>query len=131
MGPFALSRHIDMRSGKLPAAEISGDADSLRVMICNLLDNAIRYIPEHGSVQIDLVITATAIELTIQDSGQGIHQNERSRIFDRFYRVSGTKQSGSGLGLAIAKTVADRHKAHIELADAALGGLAVKILFPL
>ncbi|MES2102523.1 MAG: ATP-binding protein [Pseudomonadota bacterium] len=130
VGPFAASRNIQLQSGALPPAEIRGDADSLRVMVCNLLDNAIRYIPENGVVQIGLAAGGTLVELTVEDSGSGIPAQERSRIFDRFYRVPGTSPSGSGLGLAIAKTIADRHKAAIVLGDSALGGLAVKISFP-
>ncbi|MET3117065.1 signal transduction histidine kinase [Undibacterium sp. GrIS 1.8] len=138
LGPFALSRHIQLHSNTLvdsgsnsePDIDIWGNADSLRIMICNLLDNAIRYIPESGQVQLDILATANKVTLTIQDSGSGIRPEERTRIFDRFYRVPGTSPSGSGLGLAIAKTIVDRHKATISLADSKLGGLSVQIDFP-
>ncbi|MDO8178782.1 MAG: ATP-binding protein [Undibacterium sp.] len=130
VAPLALSKNIQLKNTAQAAAMITGNAESLRVMIRNLLDNAIRYIPENGQVQIDLVAGKTSVELLIQDSGEGIPLQDRARIFDRFYRVPGTNTSGSGLGLAIAKTIADRHKARIDLADAALGGLAVKISFP-
>jgi two-component system OmpR family sensor kinase len=127
---FAQSKNIHMKSDILASAYITGDAESLRVMLRNLLDNAIRYIPDHGCVQISLARYASTVELIIQDSGSGIPLEERSRIFDRFYRVPGTSASGSGLGLAIAKTIAERHKASIVLTDAVLGGFAVKISFP-
>ncbi|HTD05174.1 ATP-binding protein [Undibacterium sp.] len=130
VGPFAASRGIQLQSGPLPQAQVLGDADSLRVMICNLLDNAVRYIPENGIVQIGLDVAGAQVDLTVQDSGGGIRLPERTRIFDRFYRVPGTSPSGSGLGLAIAKTIADRHRATILLGDSVLGGLAVKISFP-
>ncbi|GGC67435.1 ATP-binding protein [Undibacterium terreum] len=130
VGPFAASRNIKLQNDFSIPVQILGDADSLRVMICNLLDNAIRYIPENGVVQIAMQVTAGQVALTVQDSGGGIRPQERTRIFDRFYRVPGTSPSGSGLGLAIAKTIADRHRATILLDDSTLGGLAVTISFP-
>lgn len=127
--PLAMSKNIQLKSRAQAPAVITGNAESLRVMVRNLLDNAIRYIPENGQVQIDLSSDQAKVELLIADSGEGIPLEERGRIFDRFYRVPGTNTGGSGLGLAIAKTIADRHKASMELADADLGGLAVRIRF--
>jgi two-component system OmpR family sensor kinase len=130
VAPFALSRHIACSCGALAQAQILGDADSLRVMIRNLLDNAVRYTPEHGMVRIDLVADGPEVVLTLQDSGAGIPVQDRARVFDRFYRVQGISPSGSGLGLAIVRTIAERHAATVTLSDAALGGLAVAITFP-
>lgn len=129
VSPFALSKNIGLQAKLQASARITGDAESLRVMVRNLLDNAIRYIPENGLVQIDLSADKTGVQLRIQDDGEGISIQDRARIFDRFYRVPGTNTSGSGLGLAIAKSIADRHKANMELADADLGGLVVRIRF--
>jgi two-component system, OmpR family, sensor kinase len=131
VAPLALSRHIELRYGALVQGDILGDADSLRVMIHNLLDNAIRYTPENGLVQIDLVTIGSTVALTIHDSGTGIPYQNRTRVFDRFYRVPGTSPSGSGLGLAIVKAISDRHGATLELNDAVIGGLAVTVIFPL
>ncbi|HJW57869.1 MAG TPA: ATP-binding protein [Burkholderiaceae bacterium] len=128
--PFALSRHIELRCGTLAQVDILGDVDSLRIMIRNLLDNAVRYTPERGLVQVDLAGDESAVVLTIQDSGTGIPPQNRARVFDRFYRVPGTSPSGSGLGLAIVKTIADRHGATVELDSASIGGLAVTVTFP-
>ena len=75
------------------------------------------------------VVEGCVVGWKMQDSGTGIPQRDRTRVFDRFYRVPGTGPSGSGLGLAIVKAVADRHGATVELGDAALGGLAVKVIF--
>jgi two-component system OmpR family sensor kinase len=128
---LAASRHIELRHGALAQADILGDAESLRIMVRNLLDNAVRHAPEYGTVQIDLAIQNSVVALTVQDSGAGIPASERARVFDRFYRISGTSSSGSGLGLAIVKAIADRHAATVELNDAPLGGLTVKVTFPL
>ncbi|RXZ38674.1 two-component sensor histidine kinase [Oxalobacteraceae bacterium CAVE-383] len=126
---FALSRSIDIRCGALVEADIRGDEEALRILVRNLLDNAVRYTPEQGIVQIDLALEGRMLALTIQDSGGGISQDNRPRVFDRFYRVPGTKTRGTGLGLAIVKAVADRHRASVRLFQAALGGLGVKVGF--
>lgn len=131
VAPIALARHIELEYGAYTPAEIMGDAEGLRILVRNLLDNAVRYAPEHGCVHIDLVVDETAARLIIQDSGAGIPEENRDRIFDRFYRVPGTSPSGSGLGLAIVKAIAERHDASVELGQAELGGLAVTVSFPL
>jgi len=131
VAPIALARHIQLEYGAYTHADIMGDAEGLRILVRNLLDNAVRYAPEDGRVRIDLVVDETAARLTIQDSGSGIPEENRDRIFDRFYRVPGTSPSGSGLGLAIVKAIADRHEASVELGQAELGGLAVTVSFPL
>jgi two-component system OmpR family sensor kinase len=128
---FRLSRHIHLRYGSIIEADINGDEEALRIMIRNLIDNAVRYTPELGIIQIDLVIDGSTLVLSIQDSGAGISKENRPRVFDRFYRVPGTGTSGTGLGLAIVKAIADRHRATVELRDAAIGGLEVKITFPI
>lgn len=128
---LALSRRIELRYGEAAQVKVLGEADSLQVMMRNLLDNAIRYTPEQGRVEIDISTDGTSATLTIRDSGTGIPEQNRVRVFDRFYRVPGTSPSGSGLGLAIVKTIADRHEATVELGQAAIGGLEVKVTFPL
>lgn len=127
---LTLSKRICIEYGTLAQAQVPGDAESMQIMIRNLLDNAVRYTPEHGRVQIGLASDGVHAVLTVQDSGAGIPAAERARVFDRFYRIPGTSASGSGLGLAIVKAVADRYGATVELDDSILGGLAVKVTFP-
>lgn len=129
VAPLALARHIHLDFDGLAPAIITGDLDSLRMMMRNLVDNAVRYTPEHGRIRIGLAIEGDAALLRIEDSGRGIPESDRERVFDRFYRVPGTSASGSGLGLAIAKAIADRHQATIELGESALGGLSVRLTF--
>ena len=126
---FALSRHIEIRRGESIDAEVHGDEEALRILLRNLLDNAVRYTPEHGQVLIDLALDDGKLALTVEDSGSGISQDNRPRVFDRFYRVPSTKTRGTGLGLAIVKAVADRHGASVKLFQSALGGLGVKVAF--
>ncbi len=129
--PLLVSKDIELRQGRSESATVLGEAGSLRILIRNLLDNAARYIPEGGTIQTDLVLEKDGVLLTIQDSGKGIPRAERSRVFDRFFRVPGTEQTGTGLGLAIVKAVAERYKGTVELDNAELGGLLVKVRFPL
>lgn len=131
VAPIAMQRHIQLEYGAYAHAQTIGDAESVRVLVRNLLDNAVRYTPEHGRVRIDLTADDHAARLTVQDSGPGIPDEDRSRIFDRFYRVPGTSPTGSGLGLAIVKAIAERHDASVSLATGVLGGLAVTVAFPL
>lgn len=129
VGAFAVSRDIEIRCGDLIDAQVHGDEEALRILLRNLLDNAVRYTPEQGQVRIDLALDGRMLALTVQDSGSGISQDNRPRVFDRFYRVPGTKTRGTGLGLAIVKAIADRHGASVKLFQSSLGGLGVKIGF--
>lgn len=124
-------KNIRLGFGNAALAAILGNVEDLRVLARNLIDNAIRYTPEGGLVQIDVDADSASATLTIQDSGPGIEAADQERVFDRFFRVAGTEASGSGLGLAIVKAIADRHKGTIELGKAAIGGLKVKVNFPL
>lgn len=135
IGSLAQARQIRVEYGTIADASLRGDADGLRIMIRNLLDNAVRYTPEHGRIRIGTSVNSSAdastAVLTIEDSGPGIPQQNWARVFDRFYRVPGTLPSGSGLGLAIVKAIAERHDATVELGKSDLGGLMVKVVFPL
>jgi len=112
--------------------QVRGDRESLRVMLGNLIDNAIRY-TRQGSVVVRLRAKGEHAVLEVEDTGTGIPAAERARVFDRFYRVPAQKANdeGSGLGLAIVKRVADRHEATVTL-DSGRGGsgLRVTVEFP-
>lgn len=129
LAPLASAKHIEFQYAAAKDADILGEIDSLRILIRNLLDNAIRYMPESGTIKIDVDSDDTRVVLTIQDSGAGIPEAVRARVFDRFYRVPGTEPTGTGLGLAIVKAIAVRHKADIELNQAEIGGLMVRVVF--
>jgi two-component system, OmpR family, sensor kinase len=112
---------------------IPGDGDSLRVMLGNLVDNAIRY-TSRGGVVVRVQRRGGHAVLEVEDTGAGIPADQRERVFDRFYRVPGQKleeDEGSGLGLAIVKRVADRHGGRITLDSGAGGsGLRVTVQLP-
>lgn len=94
-----------------------------------MLDNAVRYTPSGGRVDVAFHNEDNVGIITISDNGFGIPLSDRTRVFDRFYRREGTGQMGSGLGLFIAKTIADQHRASIELGDSNLGELRVVVRF--
>lgn len=110
---------------------VDGDAAALMILARNLLDNAVRYTPESGAVHASIAVTASSVILVVEDSGPGIPESDRQRVFARFYRREVSDQTGSGLGLSIVQTIADRHGAAIELGSSKMGGLKVVITFPL
>jgi two-component system, OmpR family, sensor kinase len=129
LAPLAGAKGIDLGLSCAPVATVYGDADAVRTLISNLVDNAIRYTPAGGKVDVALAGAA----LTVRDDGPGIPIEDRGRAFDRFYRGSGAGAiRGSGLGLAIVKRIADRHFAGLELGPGIDGrGLGVTVRFPI
>ena len=127
---LAEDRQLRLQLALAPAIVVRGQSENLRILIGNLIDNAIRYSPVHGVVAVQLIEQNGHPLLTVTDSGSGIPSAERERVFDRFYRRMGTKTSGSGLGLAIARNIALAHHASISLADNPVPpGLAVSVVF--
>ncbi|MFZ1640050.1 MAG: ATP-binding protein, partial [Candidatus Contendobacter sp.] len=129
--PIADDRHLDL--GLLPsdAATVAGDPGELRILLGNLVENALRYTPTGGRVDVQIQSMGNEAVLTVSDTGPGIPAAERARVFDRFYRGAGASAPGSGLGLAIVKRIADRHRASIRLEDAEPGqGLRVIVRWP-
>lgn len=114
------------------AAEILGDESSLARLFWILLDNALKYTPEGGAIEVNLSATAEAVTVTVKDSGLGIAPADLPHIFDRFYRAdpSRSQVDGTGLGLAIAKWIANVHHAALS-AQSKLGqGSSFSIVFP-
>ena len=126
---LAVARRIDLGLESEPAA-VQGDRDALRVMVRNLVDNAVRYTPEGGQVRVSTRQQESGATLEVVDTGPGIPPSDRERAFDRFYRRSNAPEGGSGLGLAIVRAIADRHGAKIRLEDGPGGGLKVTVAFP-
>ena len=141
---LALEQGIDLGVARGETAAVMGDAESLRTMIGNLIDNAIQYAAPGGQVDVETFQYAThggridvetftdasGAVLVVADNGPGISLEHRERVFDRFYRVPGTRKSGSGLGLSIVQGAARAHGAVISLDDNSGGGLRVVIRFP-
>jgi len=126
---LALSRHTEISLDAEPIV-VQGDAEGLRILVRNLIDNAVRYTPPGGTVRVKCFVGDSGPELDVADSGPGIADVEKYRVFDRFYRRTGVSETGSGLGLAIVAAVAFRHSARVILDDVPGGGLLVMVRFP-
>ena len=130
-GALAAKKHVDLGLARETPARVHGDPASLAILLSNLLDNALRYTPAGGRVDvaIDRGDDGGAV-LTVADTGPGIPPDERERVFDRFYRGADAGTAGSGLGLSIVKRIADALGATITLGDPAEGsGLVVTVRF--
>lgn len=128
--PLAEAKAIDL-GGAVTSGEVlvTGDQEALRILITNLVSNAVRYTPPGGRVDVAVGEDTTGPFIEVCDSGPGIPAEDRQRVFDRFYRRAQTDEAGSGLGLAIVESIAERHRARVLLDDASLGGLRVRVQF--
>ena len=127
----AQAKGIDLGVQRADMADVSGQPDSLMILLRNLVDNAIKYTPQGGTVDVSVTAEGRDVKVTVEDSGPGIPPAERERVFDRFYRVPGSDAAGSGLGLAIIKSIAERHGATLVLGESQrLGGLEAAVTFP-
>lgn len=102
----------------------------LAILVGNLLDNAIKYSSAGGRVAVAVSARRDGVLLRVEDTGRGIPVEDRTRVFDRFYRPAGESEPGAGLGLAIVRRICELHDAEIELLDAEDGpGLRVEVRF--
>ena len=131
--PQAQCKSIDLGVICAEPVAVKVQPEAVRVAVRNLLDNAVKYTPDRGQIDISLILDDGRAVLAVEDSGPGVAPEDRLRIFDRFYRASdAATQTGSGLGLAIVKTIADRHGATLRLdRSARLGGLRIEFCIPL
>ncbi|MBI3187063.1 MAG: sensor histidine kinase N-terminal domain-containing protein [Gammaproteobacteria bacterium] len=126
LAPQAATKNIDLAVDEVDAITMHGHPVMLRVLLRNLLDNAIRYSPRNGQVAVTFGCGDCCV--SISDSGPGIAEADYEKVFERFYRGN-VEESGCGIGLSIVKQVADMHGAFIKLGPSALGGLKVSVLF--
>ena len=133
--PLAEARGIDL--GRTGAADVpvQGDAANLATLLANLLDNALRYTPSGGRIDVAIDREAGQAVLSVTDTGPGIPAAARERVFERFHREpnpdDATFGMGSGLGLSIVRRIADAHGATVTLDAGADGkGLVVRVRFP-
>src|SRR6185369_4668468 len=125
------AKRIDVGLATSDPVWVQGQPEPLHILLRNVLDNAIKYSPEGGQVDISLTVQEGASCLTVEDNGPGIPEAERERVFDRFYRTVDANAAGSGLGLAIVGAIAARHAARVRMdRSERLGGLKVEVRFP-
>lgn len=130
--PLAGHRDIDLGMVRDDAATIRANADDLRTLIGNLIDNAVRYTPRGGKVDISVTASAGEARVSILDDGPGIAESALPRVFDRFFRAANNETEGSGIGLAIVKLIAEREAAEIAIANRRDGhGLIATVAFSL
>ncbi|WCM87511.1 ATP-binding protein [Acidovorax sp. NCPPB 3576] len=150
--PAAQQRGIDLGLARADAAPVAGHAEALRILLRNLVDNAVKYTPDGGVVDVQVIAGTNAdvradgaepgaparagtVTLVVEDSGPGIGEGDRERVLGRFYRApqaaeGGAQVSGSGLGLAIVQSIARMHQAQVDLdGSPRLKGLRVSVRF--
>ncbi len=130
--PLAEAKNIDIGVVDETEAQVCIHPAELQILLKNLVDNAIRYTPAGGRIDLSVVREPDAVMVVIEDTGPGIPEQERDRVFDPFYRVLGSDETGSGLGLSIVQAIVERAGARIVLeeADAARHcGLRVRVMF--
>jgi len=132
LAPEAIAKDIDLELLSPESdAMVNGNLTAIGILLRNLVDNAIRYTEKGSYVRIDIQEDEQHVTLSVIDNGPGIPEELRKRVFERFYRVIGTKATGSGLGLGIVLQIVKLHNAEIELVTPENGvGLEVRISFP-
>ncbi|WP_439892905.1 ATP-binding protein (plasmid) [Ralstonia sp. 25C] len=132
LSPAAVHKGIDLGVDMASQpASVLGNADALRVLLVNLVDNALCYCPRGARVDVSTGHTPDGgVQLVVEDNGPGIPEEERERVLDRFYRPTQAPTGGSGLGLAIVREIAQAHDATLALEAHEGGGLRVVLRFP-
>ena len=120
--PLAESRSVQFVVHVEPIAEIHGDRNLLFEALSNLVDNAIKFTPEGGTVKVELRKTPAGPQVTVADTGPGIPAAERDLVLQRFYRSKSTEHhAGSGIGLSIVSAVLRVHDFTMKMASAEPG----------
>src|SRR5690606_8302432 len=114
LSPLAVKKKIKLAADISVNVKARGNRNALAIMLRNLIDNAIKFTPEGGEIRVLLFLDRHSAVLKVYDSGPGIEDAEKDKVFGRFYRAQKNKQ-GSGLGLSMAKWVCDVHEADIVL----------------
>jgi two-component system OmpR family sensor kinase len=128
-----MAQGVMVRLGAEDQALVSGDADRLRQLLLNLVDNAIKHTPAaSGEVTLTLHRAGGWVQVGVEDNGAGIAPEDLPHIFERFYRAdpSRSRAGGSGLGLAIAKWVAEAHGGRIDVESQAGRGSTFTVWLP-
>jgi two-component system, OmpR family, sensor kinase len=137
LSPKAEQRGVDLGANATRRLDVRGERHELGVLLINLVENALRYTPAGGVVDVEACVLDDRPVLRVIDDGPGIAEAERERVFDRFYRGADAhalarEPGGSGLGLSIVRAIADRHDAAVSLHTPRTGrGLEVRVVFPM
>jgi signal transduction histidine kinase len=118
MRPIAEGRGQQLSVSANGAAITHGDPVRLRHVIYNLVDNAIKYTPANGKVELAIQTLSDTVRLSVQDTGVGIGQEHLPHVFERFYRVDKSRsraEGGAGLGLSIVQSIVQAHGGQVEI----------------
>ena len=127
--PLAIAKNIDL-GFDLDGAQLRGSPLLLTELLTNLVENAIRHTPQGGTITVSCGTDQGQAWLSVEDSGPGVVENERSKIFQRFYQPATSTSQGCGLGLAIVDEIARRHGGRVAVDQApALGGARFRVTF--
>ncbi|MEP6969654.1 MAG: ATP-binding protein, partial [Betaproteobacteria bacterium] len=132
--PLAERKRLDIGVSGTDDVIVAANEMDVGTLVKNLVDNAIRYTPNHGRIDLVVRIEGDKAVLQVSDTGPGIPQQERERVFEAFYRTLETGETGSGLGLSIVKAIADRIQAQVQLSETdevAHTGLRVQVVMPI
>ena len=130
--PAVAAKQIDLQVellGAMPVLDV--DASRMRQVLHNLLDNALRHTPNNGRISVSVEQKEAVLQLRVQDSGEGIKQEDLPHVFDRFYRIDRSRsreQGSSGLGLAIVRAIVEAHGGTISVASDGLNQGSLFIL---
>jgi len=134
MRPQAERHHVALRVGGAAPVTALADRDRILQVLTNLVDNAIKFTPEGGVVEISLAASAAEAVVAVSDTGRGIPADDLPRVFDRFYRVERSRSreaGGTGLGLAIARHIVEAHGGRISAASQVNAGSTFTFTLPL
>ncbi|HLA24034.1 MAG TPA: ATP-binding protein [bacterium] len=131
--PLAQTQHLTLHQSAPPGIVVPADADRLEQVLTNLVDNALKYTPEGGRVDVRVATADGEVEVLVNDSGRGIGPEDLPHVFERFYRADRSRTRGSGgtgLGLAIAKHIVEAHGGRISVSSRANEGTTFKVTLP-
>jgi heavy metal sensor kinase len=134
MSVVAAAKGLTLEWGRLAACPIRGDADQLRRLLFNLLDNAIKFTPAGKIVRVALEQSEGEARIVVEDTGIGIPAEHLPHVFKRFYRVDparGQEMDGTGLGLAIGRSIAEAHGGHLTIESTVGQGTRVTVAVPM
>lgn len=128
--PVAASRNIKLAAQAPAPAIVNGSTTHLRRLVINLLDNALKYTPDGGAIEVAVASERGRVILRVTDSGTGIDPAELPNIFNRFFRGARALGDGSGLGLSLCREIARSHGGEISAANRAAGGAEFTVSLP-
>jgi two-component system, OmpR family, heavy metal sensor histidine kinase CusS len=132
MGALSKTKGVLLTVNHVVPCQVQGDAESLRRLLFNLLENSLKHTPENGKITLELNCLSGEAEIVVTDTGTGISAEHLPKVFNRFYRADPARQSGgTGLGLSICQAIVDSHDGSIRLGSESGKGTEVSVRLPL